>query len=253
MKALKPYINESLFSNPEQDDSDVAASVEHTIRLEKINNWLNSCGLRRFIDTSIKDNEIYITFKTPASGTMLMSIDTKQMKENLYPLNLKSVDFIRERPSNQAYFTIEDNYIQKMSDIFHKDFEVAGGGIYIQVSNCSNLKDFHGCPKEVNSFLNFNNPKITSLDGMPSVINNVLVFKIDSIDYHIYRYEGVTDVLNAQRNAMRLKGYGQKIVNKHIAILEDYYNHLDKKCEVAKSLKIIIDTIKTIKYLKIKK
>ena len=246
MKALKPYIDESLFSNPEQDGSDVAASVEHTIRLEKINNWLNRCGLRRFTDTSIKNNEIYITFKAPTPGAA--PIDTKQMKENLYPLNFKSVNFTTRRRNNQVYFVIEDNYIQKMSDIFLEDFKVTGGGIYIHVSNCSNLKDFHGCPKEVDNFYNFNNSKITSLDGMPSVINLTLAFKIDYFEYRIYSYGGKT--ANMQRDAdlckMRLKEYGRDTINKHIEILEDYYNHLDKKCVIAKSLKITIDTIKTI-------
>ena len=248
MKALKPYIDESLFSNPEQDDSDVAASVEHTLRLEKVNKWLNDCNLRRYIDTSIKNNEIYITIKnmTPPGST----IDTMIMKENLYPLNFKSVNFARAQAhsTNQVYFMVEDNYIQKMSDIFHKDFEVTGGGIYLHVSNCPNLKDFHGCPKEVNNFYNYSNPPLTSLDGMPSVINHVLSFKIDDIRYQIRSYGG--NIANMQRDAdlckMRLEEYGQKIINKHIAILEDYYNHLDKKCVIAKSLKITIDTIKTI-------
>ena len=246
MKSLKPYIDESLFSNPEQDDSDVAASVEHILRLEKINNWLNSCGLRQFIDTSIKNNEIYITFKALPLGAAL--IDSKRMKENLYPLNFKSVDYTRSGRWKLVYFVIEDNYIQKMSDIFLEDFKVAGGGIYLHVSNCPKLKDLHGCPKEVDNFYNFNNPKITSLDGMPSVINQTLAFKIDSDEYRIYGYGGDTE--NMQHDAdlckMRLEEYGQKIINKHIKILEDYYNHLDKKCAIAKSLKITIDTIKTI-------
>lgn len=246
MKDLKPYINESLFSNPEQDGSDVAASVEHTLRLEKINNWLNSCGLRRFIDTSIKNNEIYITFKALSPGAT--PIDSKQMKENLYPLNFKSVDFTRFGRRKLVYFVIEDNYIQSMSDIFLEDFKVAGGGIYLHISNCPKLKDLHGCPKEVDNFYNLNNPKIASLDGMPSVINHVLSFKIDDIRYQIRSYGGsITNMLrDAELCKMRLEEYGQKIINKHIKILEDYYNHLDKKCAIAKSLKITIDTIKTI-------
>ena len=248
MKALKPYIDESLFSNPEQDDSDVAASVEHILKLEKINKWLNSCGLRQFADTTIKNNEIYITFKALPIGAA--PIDSKLMKENLYPLNFKSVNFARVQAhsTNQVYFTVEDNYIQKMSDIFHKDFEVTGGGIYLHVSNCPNLKDFHGCPKEVNNFYNYSNPPLTSLDGIPSVINHVLSFKIDDIRYQIRSYGG--NIANMLRDAdlykIRLKGFDQDTINKHIAILKDYYNHLNKKCAIAKSLKVIIYTIKNI-------
>lgn len=250
MKALKPYIDESLFSNPEQDGSDVAASVEHTIRLEKINNWLNRCGLRRFTDTSIRNNEIYIIFKAPTPGAA--PIDTKQMKENLYPLNFKSVNFTTARRNNQVYFVIEDNYIQSMSDIFLEDFKVTGGGIYLYVSNCPKLKDLHGCPKEVDNFYNFNNPKITSLDGMPSMINQTLVFKIDHhIEYRIYGYGGNTEKMQHDADLCKMileraRGCDQDTINKHIAILKDYYNHLDKKCAIAKSLKITIDTIKTI-------
>jgi len=249
MKALKPYIDESLFSNPEQDDSDVAASVEHTLRLEKINKWLNSCGLRQFIDTSIKNNEISITFNK-ALPLGVAPIDSKRMKENLYPLNFKSVNFTRFGREKLVYFVIEDNYIQKMSDIFLEDFKVAGGGIYLHVSNCPNLKDLHGCPKEVDNFYNFNNPKITSLDGMPSVIDSTLVFKIDHhIEYRIYGYGGNTKKMQHDADLCKMileRGYDQDTINKHIAILEDYYNHLDKKCAIAKSLKITIDTIKTI-------
>ena len=247
MKALKPYIDESLFSNPEQDDSDVAISVEHAMRLEKINKWLNSCGISRYIDTSIKNNEIYITFKSQPLESI--QIDTKKMKENLYPLNLKSVNFVGFSNS-KIIFLIRDNYIQKMSDVFDKDFEVTGREIWLDISNCPNLKDLHGCPKEVDYFYNIDNQKITSLDGMPSVINHVLSFKIDNIDYNIRSYGGKVE--NMKRDAFLCKArlgirhrYDQDTINKHIKILKDYYNHLDKKCAMTKSLKIIIDTIKT--------
>ena len=256
MKDLKPYIDESLFST--QGDSEGAASVEDEIKQEKISKWLEDCGIKRTDEKVIvRDNQTHIIYKNEDLLKFgFHEINTKNMKTNLYPLNIRSISLLSSpngrlnHLASHLNFTISDNYIQKISDLFHKDFELNGiGSISLNINQCLKLKDLQGCPQKVDYLYILNTPKLSSLDGMPSRIDTRFEFEIDTLYYTIDVFYSPNRAKKmAQTYKERLKTlHDQKTIEEHIKKLEDYYNHIDKNCPIFENFKIIFNVVKSLR------
>lgn len=245
MEDLKLYVDESLFSGV--TDSDVISSVEDEVKAEKIREWLvDGCGFDSSSSIEIKNKQLYLNIVTKYTPNCLLELrmDEETMKENLYPLNIKQLMFSNSNP----VVTISDNRIKTIADVFHKDFKFnqSNGKKVISrlnISRCKNLRSFKGCPDEVDYFNNVLNNKDLSLDGIPRKINLGLSFSVDNSMYRFLtpgKETLISHYANAIININRLRDKPRPYIQKCLKIFEDYYNHIDGNCGVAKVLDGVI-------------
>jgi hypothetical protein len=240
MEDLKLYVDESLFSGAA--DSDVISSVEDEVKAEKIREWLvDGCGFNSSSSIKIKNKQLYLNLVTKYTNLIMeLRMDEETMKENLYPLNIKQLTFGNSNPT----VSISDNRIKTIADVFHEDFKFNqpnGKKVVSQlnITRCKNLRSLKGCPDEVDYFYNALNNKDLSLDGMPRKINSGLSFLVDN---SMYRFSTpgkgtpISHYANAIININRLRDKPRPYIQKCLKIFEDYYNHMDGDCGVAKVL-----------------
>lgn len=243
MEDLKLYVDESLFSGT--TDSDVISSVEDEAKTEKIRKWLvDDCGFADSSNIKIKNKQLYLNLIPSFTNCMMaLRMDEETMKENLYPLNIKQLTFSNSNPT----VSISDNRIKTIADIFHKDFKFNqpnGKKVIsrLNISRCKNLRSFKGCPDEVDYFRNALNNKDLSLDGMPRRINSGLSFYVDNSIYRFMAQDEtqIPHYVKTIININRLRDKPRPYIRKCLKIFEDYYNHMDGDCGIAKVLDGVI-------------
>ena len=250
MEGLKLYVDESLFSGAAY--SDVISSVEDEVKAEQIRKWLiDDCGFDSSSSIKIKNKQLYLNIVTKYINCMMeLRMDEETMKENLYPLNIKQLTFSNCNP----VVSISDNRIKTIADVFHKDFKFNqpnGKKVIsrLNISRCKNLRSFKGCPDEVDYFRDAFNNKDLSLDGMPRKINLGLSFLVDNSMYRFLtpgKETLISQYVKAIINTNRLCDKPRPYIQKCLKIFEDYYNHIDSDCGVAKVLDGVIKELQNI-------
>ena len=247
MKALKPYIDESLFSG-DNDEDNIAKSTEDNLKIENLyklidkrvsgaSSSVNSKELEN-LNLELKDDFVYISTKSSGLiNTTMFQLNTNRAARvrDIYPLNLKGLDTGRSR--YPFFIVISDDFVKSAKEVFSNDFtettsNPSGSNLSLWFMNCSHLKSLEGCPKTVRSFSILYNYDLKSFKGMPSFICQDLL--VETSDFTI-------DIKAEDQEHSAIKPRGVVPESHALKIAKNIYSMLDPKCGVAKMLKFKIE------------
>lgn len=246
MKALKPYIDESLFSG-DNDKDNIAKSAEDNLKIENLYKLIDkrtssmssgSKELENLMNIEVKDDLVYISTKSsgPINDTMFqLKTNRATYVRDIYPLNLKGLDTGRSR--YPFFIVVSDNVVKSAEEVFSKGFtettsNPSGSNLSLWFMNCPHLKSLEGCPKIVRSFSILFNYSLKSFEGMPSFICQ---------DLYAETKDFIIDIKAADQEHSVIKSRGNTQEANVLKIAKNIYSMLDPKCGVAKILNFKIE------------
>ena len=250
MKALKPYIDESLFSG-DNDEDNIAKSTEDNLKIENLYKLIDkrtssmSSSPKEFenLNIEIKDDLVYISTKSsgPVNNTMFqLKTNRATYVHDIYPLNLKGLDI--GRSWYPFFIVVSDNFVKSAKEVFSKDFTETTlnpsgykSNLSLWFMNCPHLKSLEGCPKIVRSFSILFNYSLKSFEGMPSFICQ---------DLYAETKDFIIDIKAADQEHSAIKSRGNTPEANVLKIAKNIYSMLDPKCGVAKMLNFKIEEMK---------
>lgn len=259
MNTLQSHIEEALFSKKGIDPSAVASSVADMRKCKIIKEFSGDDTKRGSIEVEVKNDELYLTTVKDRNWTVFI-FELDKLPKDVYPLNIRQIS----GTAWSFFFTVRSDKITSMDEIFSDKFEnnleIAHGkgrcGINLMILQCYNLTSLKGCPECVDKLTLMFNRQLKNLDGMPKWIDEELVitpindFKAVNFTNRqgdvsislVYDIEPKTTKLRDKLISLSLAD--SEAFESDCIFLKDVYNHLDKRCAVAQTIKKALDEVK---------